>query len=76
MRHIGSVKLFGKSSDVLAVKLISAPAKKKMLSVLMPSGRFRDSDNILGNNARACFSILNLSRFQFLRAEERLNLLD
>jgi hypothetical protein len=51
------MKLFGKSSDALAVKLISAPARKKMLSELMPRGRFRESDIFLGDDSKAALNL-------------------
>jgi hypothetical protein len=40
-RHIGSIMVAGKSRDAPAVKLMRAPAKKKMLSALIPRGRCR-----------------------------------
>lgn len=37
-RHMGSRKLFGKSRDILAMKLIVAPATKKILSAVIVFG--------------------------------------
>ena len=38
-RHMGSRKLFGRSRDILAMKLIVAPATKKILSAVIARGR-------------------------------------
>src|SRR5215207_6860312 len=38
-RHIDSRKLFGKSREMLAVRLIAAPARKKIISAVIPQGR-------------------------------------
>ncbi|MDQ3885135.1 MAG: hypothetical protein M3239_06795, partial [Thermoproteota archaeon] len=45
--HIGSRKLPGKSREVKAIKLMTAPNKKKMLRAVIPIGRFSDSARIL-----------------------------
>lgn len=40
-RHIDSRKLVESSNDMLAVRLIAAPAQKKTLSAVIPQGRRR-----------------------------------